>query len=75
MRGAFGLETPARIRTSLDRYVGRSPTPPEVIERLARQARAVGVIVFTKPMLDRMDDMARRFIEGEHERSCQRGGR
>lgn len=63
-----------RIRTSLQRHVGESVTPPEVIEALVRRARAAGVVVFLKTELDRMDDMARLLIEGEHKRICQRSG-
>jgi hypothetical protein len=62
-------------RSAECRLAGESATPPEVIDTLVRRARAAGVVVFTRAMLDRMPEMARRFIEGEHERICQRGGR
>ena len=52
--------------------VGRSPTEPEVIEAMVRKARALGVTVFLQRDLDRMPDMARALIEGEHRRICER---
>lgn len=64
-----------RIRTSLQPHLGQSPTEPEVIQFLVRQARAAGVVVFLKAELERMPDMARALIEGEHKRICERGGR
>jgi hypothetical protein len=64
-----------RIRTSLQPFIGNAPTPPEVIEALVRKARAAGVVVFLKAELDRMPDMARALIEGEHKRICERRGR
>ncbi len=57
---------------SLSRHVGRSPSPPDVIERLVREARAAGVIVFLRSELERMPDMARAMIESEHKRICER---
>lgn len=60
------------IRSSLDRHIGVSATSPEVIEALVRQARRAGVVVFLKAELDEMPDIARRFIEGEHKRICER---
>lgn len=59
-----------RIRTSLQRYVGESKTSPEEVERLVRKARAAGVVVFLRADLDRLPDMARALIEGEHKRLC-----
>ncbi len=53
--------------------VGRSPTEPEVIEAMVRKARALGVTVFLKRDLERMPDIARAMIEGEHKRICERG--
>ena len=64
-----------RVRTSLDRHIGTSETPPEVIEALVRKARRAGVIVFLKAELDRMPPIAREFIEREHQTLCERGGR
>jgi len=54
---------------------GRSPTEPAEIERLVRKARAAGVVVFLRGELERMPDMARMLIEGEHRRICERSGR
>jgi hypothetical protein len=63
-----------RIRTSLQRHVGESATDLAEIERLARRAReSFGVVVFLPGDLDRMDAIARRFIEGEHKRICEKG--
>lgn len=61
-----------RIPTSLQRHVGESATPPEVIEALVRKARAAGVIVFLKTELERLPDMSRALIESEHKRLCER---
>ncbi len=61
-----------RVRTSLDRHIGTSETPPEVIEALVRKARRAGVIVFLKAELDRLPDMSRALIESEHKRLCER---
>lgn len=54
---------------------GRSATEPEVIRTLVRKARAAGVVVFLRDELDRMEDIPRRFIEGEHKRLCEGSGR
>lgn len=54
---------------------GESATPPEVIEAMVRKARQAGVVVFLRAELERMPDMARALIEGEHRRICERGGR
>jgi hypothetical protein len=51
---------------------GRSPTEPEVIVALVRQARAAGVVVFLRDELERMPAMARAIVEGEHKRICER---
>lgn len=64
-----------KIRTSLQRHVGESPTDPAVIEHLVRRARALGVVVFLKAELERLPDMSRALIESEHKRLCERGGR
>lgn len=61
-----------RIPTSLQRHVGQSETPPEVIEALVRKARQMGVIVFLRNELDRLPDMSRALIESEHRRLCER---
>lgn len=61
-----------RIPTSLQRHVGESATPPEVIEALVRRARAAGVIVFLKTELERLPDLSRALIESEHKRLCER---
>lgn len=63
-----------RIRTSLQRYLGQTPTPPADIRLLVRKARDAGVIVFLRGELERLPDMARALIEGEHNRICKRGG-
>ena len=63
-----------RIPTSLSKHVGESATDPAVIAGLVRRAREAGVIVFLKSDLDRMPDMARAFIEGEHKRICEGRG-
>ena len=62
-----------RIRTSLQPHLGESPTEPAEIKRLVRKARAAGVVVFLRDELERMPDMARALIEGEHKRICERG--
>lgn len=64
-----------RISTSLQRHVGASATPPEVIEMLVRRAREAGVIVFLKAEIERLPAMSRALIESEHKRICQGGGR
>lgn len=62
-------------RSAECRMAGQSATPPEVIDALVRKARALGVTVFLQRDLDRMPDMSRALIEGEHKRICERGGR
>lgn len=57
-----------RVRTSLQGHLGVSPTSPEVIDALVRKARAAGVIVFLRAELERMPEVARLLIEGEHKR-------
>lgn len=66
-------DSEVRIRGSLEVHLGRSATDPAVIDALVRKARAAGVVVFLKGELERMPDMARAVIEGEHKRICQRG--
>ena len=53
---------------------GRSPTEPEVIEAMVRKARALGVTVFLKRDLERMEAFERVVVEGVHARICQRNG-
>lgn len=55
--------------------VGETATPPEVIQALVRKARNAGVIVFLRDEIDRLPDLSRALIEGEHRRICERGGR
>jgi hypothetical protein len=62
-------------RSAECRHVGEAATDPAVIDALVRKARAAGVVVFLRVELERMPDMARAMIEGEHRRICQRGGR
>ena len=64
-----------RIRTSLQRYVGDSPTDAEEIERLVRKARAAGVVVFTRKHLEDMAPFERVVVEGVHKRLCDRSAR
>lgn len=61
-----------RIRGSLERAVGEAPMSPADLQRLVERAREVGVIVFLRSELDRMPDIARNLIEGEHRRLCAR---
>jgi hypothetical protein len=64
-----------RIKTSLQRHLGESATPPEAIDALVRKARQAGVVVFLQADLERLPHMSRALIESEHKRLCERGGR
>jgi hypothetical protein len=55
-------------RTSLQRHLGTSATPPEVIEALVRKARQAGVIVFLRADLERLPWASRELIETEAKR-------
>ena len=61
-----------RIRGSLERTVGQAPMSSADLQRLVERAREVGVIVFLRSELDRMPDISRAMIEGEHRRICER---
>ena len=64
------------IRTSLQPHIGRSPTDPATIDRLAvevyRQGRG---IYFSPEQLKQMNWTTRDLIEGEARRICERGNR
>jgi hypothetical protein len=64
-RGAYREH---RIPTSLQRHLGTSATPPEVIEALVRKARQAGVIVFLRADLERLPWASRELIETEAKR-------
>ena len=62
-----------RVARSAECRHGEPPTTPAAIRALVRRARVEhGVVVFLPGDLERMDDIARRFIEGEHKRVCER---
>ncbi len=62
-----------RIRGSLERTVAEAAAAPAELQRLVERARKVGVIVFLKDELERIPDVARLLIEGEHKRICEQG--
>lgn len=60
------------VRSSWAPLLARPVTDPEALAALVRKARAAGVVVFLKSELERMPDMARAIVEGEHRRICER---
>lgn len=58
----------ARIRTSLDRVVGKAPATEAQIRALAADALRLGVIVFLRTDLDRLPWHSQQIIEAEAKR-------
>lgn len=55
-----------RVRTSLQPHLGRSPSDPDAIERLAHRAfHETGGVYFTAEQLKAMPWQARELIESE----------